>query len=315
MAFSPAFSVSQNIGANSILIFQDTSSGSNPFITERHIYLRKSDGTFLVPEGNTTDYIVWPLSTNPFSVDVLDKDYALSIVVEWNNDGSIPSNGMWAWYLGSIGVTGTDEVTDWADQSGNQYDLTTTTFVFPELVEDVINSLPAVSSYGVLATMATVVNLANLSAGGTVFIVAKQSVVNGATGSDAAGVFLGAGNETNMQIQRGSTSISGNVFSVSGGIDASTLAITTPVIPDDTFVTIRLKNDGTDNTIAVNNGTVGTATADGSGYSATPLTVFSSLGGANGNKQIAEIIIYNRALSGSEVTEVETYLQDKYQHY
>lgn len=316
MAFSPAATVSQNIGSNSILIFTDISSGANAFITERRIYLRKSDGTFLVPEGTSTDYIVWPLATNPFSVDVLDKDYALQWIIEWYAGALvIPSSGLWVWFYGSVGVTGTTSVTVWEDQSGNGYDMSADSGDEPELISSAINSLPAVSSYGLLAEMGTSVDLPDLSAGGTVFIVAKQSIVNGATSSDSGGVFIGAGSQINMQIQRGNTSISGNIFSIRGGIDASTFAITTPLVPDDTFVTIRLKNDGTDNTVAVNNGAVGTATADGSGYSATPFTIFKTLGGAQGNKQIAEIIIYTRTLSGSEITQVESYLQTKYAHY
>ena len=43
----------------------------------------KSDGTFLVPTGTTTNYITWSYSFLFKDIDVLDRDYAVDIVVEW----------------------------------------------------------------------------------------------------------------------------------------------------------------------------------------------------------------------------------------
>ncbi len=85
MSFSPSFSFSQPIGNPSIIIFTDTSSGSDANITTRKIYLRKSDGLYLVPTGTTTDYIEWSYSDSTIEVDVLEKDRALSITVQWDS--------------------------------------------------------------------------------------------------------------------------------------------------------------------------------------------------------------------------------------
>lgn len=87
MAFTPNFSPSQTIGSPSILNLQDNSTGSDGAITVRHIYLTKSDGTYLVPSGTSTNYIVWAIANPSIALDVLDIDYALNIVVLWLDAG------------------------------------------------------------------------------------------------------------------------------------------------------------------------------------------------------------------------------------
>lgn len=83
MALIPSFSVSQPVGENSVLTITDTSTGSDSDITERRVYLRKSDGTFLKPTGTTTDYVLWDYAESSVDIDCLDKDYALLITVQW----------------------------------------------------------------------------------------------------------------------------------------------------------------------------------------------------------------------------------------
>lgn len=78
-----SFTTSQVLGFPSQIIFTDTTSGGTGSSTERRIYLRKSDGTFLVPTGISTQYIVWAINLPTLVVDALDKDYALQITVEW----------------------------------------------------------------------------------------------------------------------------------------------------------------------------------------------------------------------------------------
>lgn len=83
MAFTPLFTVTQILGAPSKIIFTDTSVGSDAAIGGRRIYLKKVDGTYLVPSGSATNYIDWALASTSLTVDVLNKDYALLIIVEW----------------------------------------------------------------------------------------------------------------------------------------------------------------------------------------------------------------------------------------
>ena len=83
MALTASISVSQTVGDASIVTIEDTSTGSDGSITSRVVYLQKSDGTYLVPSGTTTDYVVWDYADASIDIDCLDKDYALSVTVEW----------------------------------------------------------------------------------------------------------------------------------------------------------------------------------------------------------------------------------------
>ena len=91
MAISPSFTMSQNSGTPNIITVNDTSTGVDTAITSRRIYLLQSNGTYLVPSGTTTNYIVWPITNTTTrapltdSLDVLVEDTALSITVQWLN--------------------------------------------------------------------------------------------------------------------------------------------------------------------------------------------------------------------------------------
>lgn len=83
MPLVQSFSVSQTIGAESVLTIEDTSTGSDATITSRRVYLTKADGTYLVPDGTSTDYIEWSIDDTTIDIDCLDKDYCLNIIVQW----------------------------------------------------------------------------------------------------------------------------------------------------------------------------------------------------------------------------------------
>ena len=83
MALTPSFSVTQTFASPSVITLTDTSTGTDLTITSRRVRLVKSDGTYLVPTGTTTNYITWSYSFLFKDIDVLDRDYALDIVVEW----------------------------------------------------------------------------------------------------------------------------------------------------------------------------------------------------------------------------------------
>jgi hypothetical protein len=82
MPLTPSFSVSQPIGKNNTVTITDTSTGSDPLVISRKLYLRKSDGTYITL-GGATDYIPWSIAVASIDIDTLDKDYALRITVEW----------------------------------------------------------------------------------------------------------------------------------------------------------------------------------------------------------------------------------------
>jgi hypothetical protein len=88
MAITVSYTVQQVIGAPQNIVMVDTSTGSDAAAVSRRIYLRTANNTHLVPSGETTDYIEWPLlDGNTITLDVLDKDYALSIILAYVNVG------------------------------------------------------------------------------------------------------------------------------------------------------------------------------------------------------------------------------------
>ena len=85
MPFVPLFSVTQSSSDFTEVSSLDLSTGTDAAITQRRIFFTKSDGTYLTTDAaNDEDYFQWALATNPLTIaDLLDKDYALSIVVQW----------------------------------------------------------------------------------------------------------------------------------------------------------------------------------------------------------------------------------------
>jgi hypothetical protein len=91
MSFNPNFSTSQSAATLSSVTFTDTSTGTDGAITGRLIYLRKYQGTYLVPTNYTTEYIYWPYSDATITIpDLLDKDYSLDVIVYWFVGSSAP---------------------------------------------------------------------------------------------------------------------------------------------------------------------------------------------------------------------------------
>lgn len=83
MPLTVSISISQNTGIPSAFVITDTSTGSDPSITSRRLYLLKPDGTYLVPDGTTTDYVEWSIAQSSITLSVLERDMALEILVEW----------------------------------------------------------------------------------------------------------------------------------------------------------------------------------------------------------------------------------------
>lgn len=84
--FNGAFSVSQGVDPTSFSL-TDTSVGTDSGITIRQITLLQADGTPLIPKGNITPYIIWPVVSGIGDVlnivGILPKDYSLNISVLW----------------------------------------------------------------------------------------------------------------------------------------------------------------------------------------------------------------------------------------
>lgn len=87
MPLTASFSISQTLGSPSIIDLADTSTGDDAAVVARRVYLTKSSGTTLVPSGTTTTYIDWDYDDATIALDVLDKDYGVSVRVDWINVG------------------------------------------------------------------------------------------------------------------------------------------------------------------------------------------------------------------------------------
>lgn len=103
MSLSVDFSTSQTLGYPSSINFVDLSTGSDSSVNSRRIYLRTAASTYLVADGTTTvndsggllngaAFTEWEVTTpgtldpvNATLAEVLDKDYALQVIVEWVN--------------------------------------------------------------------------------------------------------------------------------------------------------------------------------------------------------------------------------------
>ena len=84
-SFVPSYTATQLFATPTTLRIVDTTTiNAGVTITSRKVYLLQSDGTYLVPEGTTTDYIVWSgVGTTLNIEDVLSQDFALEITVQW----------------------------------------------------------------------------------------------------------------------------------------------------------------------------------------------------------------------------------------
>lgn len=258
-------------------------------------------------------------SQSSFSATLTIKGVPTETIFEEVDEEVIPMDGLWAWYDSAVGVTGTTNVTTWADQSGNGHDLIATgSPAYPTLVTGAVNGEPVVSSFGLDSRMSTVANFPDCSAGGTIIIVGAQSD-NGTPGADSGGVFVSSSSSNNMLLRRGNSSTSdvdGVHWSIRGGFDTSTQAVSPDVVIDEDFATLTLLYDGTENKLEINDAGYGTpVTADGSGYFASVFNMFKNGGSARGYKQIAFCAVYTRTLTTDEIDGIKTYLQTRYAHY
>ena len=89
MPLTPNFSTSQQAGLPSNVIITDTSTGSDVAIVERRVFLVNYAGEYVVADGTTTNYTVWPLAQSSISIDCLTEDTALSVTVNWVDAGGV----------------------------------------------------------------------------------------------------------------------------------------------------------------------------------------------------------------------------------
>ena len=95
MPFTGSYTISQGYNPSKFILADNsvyTDEPQNTF-SGRRIYLYKIDGTTLVPDGVTTDYIDFPFDGgNQIELDVLTHDFSLNILVEWISNNPQPGS-------------------------------------------------------------------------------------------------------------------------------------------------------------------------------------------------------------------------------
>jgi hypothetical protein len=79
------FSVSQNSANPSILIFTDSSTGSDAAVTSRTAYIQLPNGDYLGLSGEVSSVtgLTWPYGQTSISFSVLPRSMATTILVNW----------------------------------------------------------------------------------------------------------------------------------------------------------------------------------------------------------------------------------------
>ncbi len=80
---TPNFTIGSIIGLPGVVLLTDTSTDPDVLVTSRRVFLITDAQTYLVPSGTTTNYTIWDIANATAQIDALDKDYGLSVVVEW----------------------------------------------------------------------------------------------------------------------------------------------------------------------------------------------------------------------------------------
>lgn len=145
MSLTVSISVAQNSGSPSSFLISDTSTGSDPGITERRVYLYKADNTTLVNSGTTTPYTPWPIANASITMDVLSRDTALMFVIQWLT-GSTVTYTLTAYYA------------FYAYTNSFLYTLSQTQATYPSIISATDFFLNKVKVYGFIKSAATAIS-------------------------------------------------------------------------------------------------------------------------------------------------------------
>lgn len=85
----PNFTATQSLANLSYITLADTSTGTDGTLTTRRVYFEKADGTYLTTDGNSNDYETWDYADSSKTFDILPRDMALKITVQWYAGASL----------------------------------------------------------------------------------------------------------------------------------------------------------------------------------------------------------------------------------
>ncbi len=213
-------------------------------------------------------------------------------------------------------------VATWADQSGNGYDATqSTTAARPTFIASGLNGLPVVRFDGTddrLALGSSALGMLRNVAGATVFVVVKYS---NTAGANRTSFFISLGGSTSARVQiRTTTTPKYQVIGRRLDADSSQNVASSQDTSTTNFV-IHSAFFNYQNTLLQQyiNGTLDGQKTDfqtaGNTSDTSSNTILIGTDGALSaylNGDIAEIIVYNRALNTSELAQVHRYLSRKW---
>jgi hypothetical protein len=220
---------------------------------------------------------------------------------------------------GNIALTAGNgsEVTQWRDASGGVRDATISTGFGPTLITGALGGKPVVRFDGQNDYLNLANGFENFTAGLTLFVVARPSSLQTGSklfllgnGSGQANVVLGR-NGGDAGLQYFTTDAGGNFgwFGTQPALtngEAAVYAVTQPGGPSSAPVQATVSRNG----INVGSGTVYVPPVTTRGVNYIGRSYWGGDGYFAGD--IAEVIVYNRQLSPSEQTAVQTYLGQKY---
>lgn len=243
-------------------------------------------------------------------IDPSLRTYAFSNSV-FMRDVPQRSDDMALWLRSDVGVTANgSSVSAWLDQSNNTYSAAQQTAINqPSIATNAINGLSALNFAGSTKWLRLPSGYADFTKGASVFVVMKPP----STGLADARVFDFANGASNSAFRLSQPTKDGLSFLVNNGGNTS---VTTATGMGNAYKLAEVMHDGnTTATILINGAQVASSTA----MNAIPNIEREGnfIGKANGNSayyegQIAEILIFKRALSDLERKSIESYFFYKY---
>jgi Concanavalin A-like lectin/glucanases superfamily/Fn3 associated/Chitobiase/beta-hexosaminidase C-terminal domain len=314
--------------------YQSTVTVNGP-TTTLPVYLKLARSGNTITGSYSADNIVWNTVGSYTLTNVMAPKYFVGFAVSNFGQPSLntavfkyvtysasvpqPSANLLLWLRDDLGiVTSTGTVSTWHDQSGNGHDATQTTSTLrPSFTAGAINNavLPTVSFNGTSQYLTMASDFANLTAGASIFLVMKP------TNTTSTGVPCALGNAANSDAIFPEIINSEASMTANNGTTTSTVTSPTGAISSSSYQLLE--------TILLPGTGAGTATGTVyvNGVQKAQLTTMQNLnnitrvsdligagiGPANYfNGGIAEVLIYNTALTSSQRASVESYALSKF---
>ncbi len=227
---------------------------------------------------------------------------------------SVPqrSANLITWLRADAGVTySSGQVSQWTDQSGNGNNANQTVSADqPTLTTGALNGLPALSFNGTSQFLQFGSGFANFTSGASIFVVVNPTSL----GSYQTWIEFGNSSTNYLGFEEGSTS--GTVYYyVYNGSSGSNVAATSSLTAGQYQLMESVYNGSNTGTVYNNGVQKATSTSLLTAPNATRSNNYvGQFGGSTAyyHGQIAEILVYNTALTASQRASVESYIYSKY---